>query len=72
MYFSIIIQENTNFFFRAAFQFGVKMNEGRKTRRGQGEQKEKAKIEKEWTQISKIIEKRKAGDGSGDFKKPKY
>ena len=48
------------------------MNDGRKTRRGQVEQKEKAKIEKEWTQISKIIEKRKAGDNSGDIKKPKY
>lgn len=48
------------------------MNEGRKTRRGQNDQKEKAKIEKEWASISKIIEKRKAGESSGEFKKPKY
>ncbi|RNA28418.1 Red [Brachionus plicatilis] len=57
---------------KAAFQFGVKMNEGRKTRRGQNDQKEKAKLEKEWASISKIIEKRKAGENSGEFKKPKY
>ena len=53
----------------------MKMNDGRKTRRAQGEmvKNEKAKLDKEWGQISKLIEKRKSGDHSGyDGKKPKY
>ena len=60
---------------RAAFQFGMKMNDGRKTRRAQGEmvKNEKAKLDKEWGKISQLIEKRKSGDHSGfDGKKPKY
>ena len=39
--------------FRAAFQYGVKMNDGRKTRR-QGVKNEKAKINREWQQISQV------------------
>lgn len=50
------------------------MAEGRKTRRVAFDPKlEKAKLDKEWGQISKIIEKRKQGDfGGADYKKPKY
>ena len=50
---------------KAAFQYGVKMNDGRKTRRGVGPKDEKQKIEREWQQISKIIESKRKGDGPG-------
>ena len=40
--------------FRAAFQYGVKMNDGRKTRRQTGANKEKAKLDREWQQISQV------------------
>lgn len=43
---------------RAAFQYGVKMSEGRKTRRygggAGGKAKEKAKLDREWQQISAV------------------
>lgn len=42
---------------RAAFQYGVKMNDGRKTRRYGGlndKAKEKAKLNREWQQISQV------------------
>ena len=38
---------------RAAFQYGVKMNDGRKTRR-QGVKNDKAKLDREWNQISQV------------------
>ena len=61
---------------RAAFQYGLKMTEGRKTRRVGTEQgKEKAKLDKEWGQISQILDKRKSEGGIGGssgFKKPKF
>lgn len=46
-------------FYRAAFQYGVKMSEGRKTRRyggggASGKSKEKAKLDREWQQISAV------------------
>lgn len=41
------------FHIRAAFQYGVKMNDGRKTRR-QGVKNEKAKLNREWQQISQV------------------
>ncbi|CAF1403715.1 unnamed protein product [Adineta ricciae] len=47
---------------KAAFQYGVKMNDGRKTRRGAGPKDEKQKVEREWQQISKIIESKRKGD----------
>lgn len=45
--------------YRAAFQYGVKMTEGRKTRRFggggvSGKAKEKAKLDREWQQISAV------------------
>ena len=36
------------------------------------ESKIKFKLDKEWTQISKLIEKRKTGDYESGYKKPKY
>ena len=58
---------------KAAFQFGVKMADGRKTRRVKGGQNEKQKLDREWQQISKLIDKRKeGGQGGGDRKKVKY
>ena len=49
---------------KAAFQYGVKMNDGRKTRRGVGPKDEKQKLEREWQQISKIIESKRKGDAT--------
>lgn len=60
---------------KAAFQFGVKTNDGRKTRNKPGENSkdQKTKLDKEWNQISKLIDKRKSGDmGLLGQKKPKY
>jgi hypothetical protein len=50
------------------------MGDGRKTRNKPGDGKnEKTKLDKEWNQISKLIDKRKSGDfGSFGTKKPKY
>ncbi|XP_064404824.1 protein Red-like [Halichondria panicea] len=55
---------------KAAFQYGVKMNEGRKTRRygggpGEKKNKEKAKLDREWQKISAILDKRQGGSGGG-------
>jgi hypothetical protein len=47
------------------------MNDGRKTRRADPKT-EKAKIDKEWNEISRLIDKRKSGEAGGDYKKPKY
>lgn len=44
---------NVDCLLRAAFQYGVKMNDGRKTRR-QGAKNEKAKLDREWQQISQV------------------
>uniref|UniRef100_A0A915HIK0 Protein Red n=1 Tax=Romanomermis culicivorax TaxID=13658 RepID=A0A915HIK0_ROMCU len=53
---------------KAAFQYGVKMLDGRKTRKLPGprsEKDEKAKIDRQWAKISKILDKRKQ-DGEND------
>lgn len=58
---------------KAAFQYGMKMSDGRKTRGKIGQKNEKAKLDKEWSQISALIEKRKGpGGGGGSSKKTKY
>ena len=48
---------------RAAFQYGVKMSEGRKTRRFGGgmsdKAKEKAKLNREWQKISAVSDKQR-------------
>ncbi|XP_055340106.1 protein Red-like [Paramacrobiotus metropolitanus] len=48
---------------KAAFQYGVKMTDGRKKAKS-STKNEKAKINSEWTKISALIQKRKDG---GDF-----
>ena len=59
-------------FHRAAFQYGVKMADGRKTRRA-GPRDDKKELDREWTKIQNIIAKRKPGDdGPVHFKKGKY
>merc|ERR1719270_1155956 len=58
---------------KAAFQYGMKMSDGRKTRGKVGTKKnEKAALDREWNQILGVINKRKGGDGGGSSKKPKY
>lgn len=58
---------------KAAFQYGIKMSGGRKTRRTR-EQNEKQKLNRELQQIQQIITKRKGSSGGRDesYKKPKY
>lgn len=50
---------------KAAFQYGVKMQDGRKTRKHKTEKNEKAELDREWQKIQNIIHKRKAGGGGG-------
>uniref|UniRef100_A0A182JCS5 RED-like N-terminal domain-containing protein n=1 Tax=Anopheles atroparvus TaxID=41427 RepID=A0A182JCS5_ANOAO len=60
---------------KAAFQYGVKMQDGRKTRKHKTEKNEKAELDREWQQIQNIIQKRKTKSGADDdvaLKKPKY
>lgn len=57
---------------KAAFQYGVKMSDGRKTRRA-GPKDEKAEFDRQWQQIQNIMNKRKGDDYRGDDrKKSKY
>ncbi|XP_030216844.1 protein Red isoform X2 [Gadus morhua] len=57
---------------KAAFQYGIKMSEGRKTRRFK-ETNEKAELDRQWKKISAIIEKRKKQESDGvNIKRPKY
>ncbi|KAH8308340.1 hypothetical protein KR059_010757 [Drosophila kikkawai] len=72
---------------KAAFQYGVKMQDGRKTRKNKTEKNEKAELDREWQKIQTIIQKRKlpkdgggggggsSGGGGGDepdYKSAKY
>jgi len=54
---------------RAAFQYGVKMADGRKTRRT-GPKDEKKELDREWQKIQNIIAKRKTND-AGNASSPK-
>ncbi|BFZ15018.1 hypothetical protein BsWGS_18057 [Bradybaena similaris] len=59
---------------KAAFQYGVKMSDGRRTRRT-GPKDEKQKLDRELQQIQRIIEKRKpssGGGGGGESKQARY
>uniref|UniRef100_A0A670IM15 IK cytokine n=1 Tax=Podarcis muralis TaxID=64176 RepID=A0A670IM15_PODMU len=49
---------------KAAFQYGIKMSEGRKTRRFK-ETNDKAELDRQWKKISAIIEKRKKLEADG-------
>ncbi|XP_046979254.1 protein Red [Schistocerca americana] len=60
---------------KAAFQYGVKMADGRRTRKYHKEKNEKAELDREWQKIQNIIQKRRIPGPVGpepDFKKPKY
>lgn len=52
---------------KAAFQYGVKMADGRKTRRigGNKEKDRNAELNREWQQIQQILKRRKDTDASG-------
>ncbi|KAH9489790.1 hypothetical protein Btru_036554 [Bulinus truncatus] len=52
---------------KAAFQYGVKMSDGRRTRRT-GPKDEKQKLDRELQQIQRIIDKRKPGGSGGGSK----
>merc|ERR1712010_346792 len=55
---------------KAAFQYGMKMSDGRKTRGKVGNKKnEKAALDREWNQILGVINKRKGGGEGGSGKK---
>lgn len=56
---------------KAAFQYGLKMSDGRKTRKNKNESQ---KLDQEWQKIQKIIQTKRKGDGGSDeidFKKSK-
>jgi len=59
---------------KAAFQYGVKMADGRRTRTKNKDKNEKQQLDREWNKIQNIIHKRKGDkDGGGPgFKVPKY
>ncbi|XP_034230741.1 protein Red isoform X2 [Thrips palmi] len=61
---------------KAAFQYGVKMADGRRTRKFNKEKNEKAELDREWQKIQNIIQKRKGPTSSKDsepsFKVPRY
>ncbi|CAH2052188.1 unnamed protein product, partial [Iphiclides podalirius] len=58
---------------KAAFQYGVKTQDGRKTRKTK-DKSEKAELDREWQQIQNIIQKRKAPLSADEpnVKTPKY
>ena len=66
-----VYQKLLSSYSRAAFQYGVKMSDGRKTRRA-GPKDEKAELDRQWQKIQNIIHKRKGPDERDDYKKPKY
>ncbi|XP_053989024.1 protein Red [Hylaeus volcanicus] len=60
---------------KAAFQYGVKMADGRRTRKYNKEKNEKAELDREWQKIQNIMNKRKPSnvlDGASEFKVPRY
>ncbi|XP_045623502.1 protein Red [Procambarus clarkii] len=61
---------------KAAFQYGVKMADGRKTRRigGNKEKDRNAELNREWQQIQQILKRRKDTDGASGVpeKAPRY
>lgn len=58
---------------KAAFQYGVKMQDGRKTRKNKTEKSEKAELDREWQKIQSIMNKRKTKGGEEpDFKIPRH
>lgn len=48
---------------KAAFQYGVKMADGRRTRKYHKEKNEKAELDREWQKIQNIILQKRKGPG---------
>lgn len=59
---------------KAAFQYGVKMADGRRTRKYNKEKNERAELDREWNKIQNIIQKQNVSDDirTPQFKMPKY
>lgn len=60
---------------KAAFQYGVKTADGRRTRKYNKEKNEKAELDREWQKIQNIMNKRKpssGGDDGPEFKVPRF
>lgn len=61
---------------KAAFQYGVKMADGRRTRKYNKEKNEKAELDREWQKIQNIMNKRKPSgnnlESAPEFKVPRY
>ncbi|CAH0391635.1 unnamed protein product [Bemisia tabaci] len=62
---------------KAAFQYGVKMADGRRTRKYNKEKNDRAELDREWNKIQNIIQKHKPDSSSKDsdgpaFKIPRY
>lgn len=60
---------------KAAFQYGVKMADGRRTRKYNKEKNERAELDREWNKIQNIIHKRKPPETESrtpQFKMPRY
>lgn len=60
---------------KAAFQYGVKMADGRRTRKYNKEKNERAELDREWNKIQNIIHKRKVPETetrAPQFKMPRY
>ncbi|CAG0913512.1 unnamed protein product [Notodromas monacha] len=54
---------------KAAFQYGVKMADGRKSKKlPKNDKNERAELDREWKKIQGMLEKRKAGGGSSSGK----
>lgn len=57
---------------KAAFQYGVKMADGRRSRKHK-DKNEKAELDREWQKIQNIIQKRKGPKlDDGDYKVARY
>lgn len=55
---------------KAAYQYGIKMADGRKTRNKtvvKTDKTEKAELDREWQKIQSILHKRKGGPSSQEF-----
>ncbi|XP_014205633.1 protein Red [Copidosoma floridanum] len=59
---------------KAAFQYGVKMADGRRTRKYNKEKNEKAELDREWQKIQNIMNKRKStnNEGAPELKASRY
>ena len=69
LHFPLVFTHDFMVCFRAAFQYGVKMADGRKTRRT-GPKDDKKELDREWQKIQNIIQKRKqAGNDEGPYAK---